>query len=189
MSFSLKRTWLIALAGAGVILGGCAGNVEKEKPVESATKINNDDYYEAYHEGRLYVFDDAATYLEFLEMGETPYRKVRIGEGPHGETVVFGLTSSDKKKSEGIASIDMYDGRLKAAEDFYGEIYKDGRIYVFSRWEDLQAVRTLGHPSYMYTDIGAGPNGETVVYVLNGSNKKQKPVKLMQRYRALRVQG
>lgn len=156
--------------GLSVLVSGCAGNSTKEEMAQ-----NNDDYYEVYHEGRLYVFDDAATYRSFLDVGETSYRKVRIGAGPNGETVVFGLTSHDKKKTDGIAGVDMYDGKLMAAEKFYGEIMNEGRIYVFNNWKELQAYKQTGEAAYRYTDIGAGPRGETVVYVLTKEEKKHRP--------------
>ena len=168
-----KRLIPAALLTAGVftLLGGCASTESKKE----MTAQNNDDYFEIAHEGRLYVFDDAKTYLSFLEVGETSYRKVRIGAGPNGETVVFGLTSKDKKKTSGIAGVDMYDGKLMGADKFYGEIMDEGRIYVFNDWQELQTYKQTGEAAYRYTDIGAGPNGETVVYVLTRKEKKRRP--------------
>lgn len=172
----------LAAVAAILLLSACAGNMAKGTAEPTA---NNDDYYEVEREGRLYVFDDAGTFREFLEVGETSFRKVRIGAGPKGETVVFGLSAADKKKSSGIASIDMFDGRLAGAADFYAELHRHGRIYVFDRWEDLQAVKRTGHPALMYTVIGGGPKGETIVCVLNEHNKKHKPLALIARFNAL----
>ena len=147
---------------------------------------NVDDYYEVEHEGRNYIFDDKKTYLSFLSVGETPYRLTRIGAGKNGETIVFGLTKEDKNKTSGIGSIMMYDNAIKgASEAFYAEIYRDGRIYVFDRWEDVQAFRSVGEAPYRYTDIGSGPGGKTVVYVLNKTNKKVRPDALIARFRAV----
>lgn len=177
---------LVLAAGLSVLMSGCASDgMNKEAPQDKAMSQNNDDYYEVYHEGRLYVFDDAATYLSFLDVGETAFRKVRIGAGPHGETVVFGLTGADKKKSEGIASIDMYDGKLVPADDFYGEVHMDGRIYVFYDWKELQAFKQTGEAAYRFTEIGAGPRAETVVYVLSKEKKKVRPVATIARFTAL----
>ena len=53
-------------------------------------------------------------------------------------------------------------------------------IYVFDNADDLTFVRKVGEAPYRFTEIGAGPNGETMVYVLNKSNKKQKPVALIE---------
>ena len=171
-----------AMAAALLTLQGCAQQKVKE---EVAQNLNNEDYYEVAHEGRLYVFDDAATYKSFLEVGETAYRKVRIAAGPHGETIVFGLTSADKKKDDGIASIDMYDGKLAGGDPFYGEVHHEGRIYVFDRWADLQSFKQVGEAPYRYTMIGEGPKGETVVIVLNKDNKKNHPESQIAAFKAM----
>ena len=168
------------LAGSlALTLAACASNeaVVKEH-------LNNDDLYEVHAEGRLYVFDDKGTYEEFLTVGETSFRQTFIGTGPHGETVVFGMTSKDKKKHfSKIAGYNLYHGVLPTAENFYGEMRLENRIYVFDRIEDMKAVRETGEASLRYTDIGSGPKGETVVYVLRGDNKKVKPVALIEEFK------
>jgi len=67
------------------------------------------------------MFYDYEGYQDFMAHGHTPYAKTRIGAGPNGETLVFSLTPADKKKRSGIPSIEMYDGTLAPAENFYGE--------------------------------------------------------------------
>ena len=147
---------------------------------------NVDDYYQVEHEGRTYIFDDKKTYLSFLATGETVFRLTRIGAGKNGETIVFGLTKKDKKKTSGIGSVMMYDNLVEgASEGFYAELYLEGRIYVFDNWSDVRAFRTVGEAPYRLTDIGAGPNGKTVVYVLNKSNKKVRPDTLIKRFKAV----
>ena len=164
-------------------LTACQSNSTKE--ASAKPQLNNDDYYEVHHEGRIYAFDDAGVYKSFLQVGETAYRKVRIGEGPHGETVVFGLHKKDKKKTDGIAVVDMYDGKLAGADKaFYAEIRSEGRIHVFNDWNDVKSFRQVGEAPYRYTDIGSGPKGETVVYVLNKGNKKKRPDALISRFQA-----
>lgn len=148
--------------------------------------LNNEDVYLVEHEGRLYVFDDEAVYKSFMLHGETAYRLVRIGEGPAGSTLVFGLRDEDKAKREGIAAVDMYDGRLAgAAEGFYAEVLHDGRFYVFSEWADLVNFQRTRIADLRYTEIGAGPGGRTVVYVLNETNKKEKPIDLIARFKRI----
>ncbi|CAM3679832.1 hypothetical protein [Parendozoicomonas haliclonae] len=191
MRSTLKTLTLSALAVA--TLAGCQSMMDDQtakapaapKAKAVAAQINNDDLYEVAHEGRYYVFDDMAVYKDFIANGETPYRKVYIGEGPDNQTLVFGLTSKDKKKTSGIGSIDLYKGQQQAAEKFYGEMRnEDGRLYVFSTLADMEAVRQTGEAAYRFTQIGAGPNGETVVFVLNKTNKKKKPVALMAEFAA-----
>ena len=62
----------------------------------------------------------------------------------------------------------------------------DGRIYVFSSWADMVLTRESGEAALRFSDIGAGPNGETVIYVLNSSNKKQRPDALMAEFKQIR---
>lgn len=177
----IKVTALVA-GVALLVLQGCAQQGVKQA---DSKPLNNNDYYEVMHEGRLYVFDDAEVYKSFLVVGETSYRKVRIAAGPHGETIVFGLTGKDKKKSSGIASIDMYDGKLAGADNFYGEIHHEGRLYVFTEWADLMAFKSVYEAPYRYTMIGEGPKGETVVIVLNKGNKKKHPATQIASFKAM----
>lgn len=184
MKFLPVATSLMALT----LLTACGGEMTKKadaKPVAEAMAMNNQDLYEVHHEGRIYVFDDRTAYEEYLSVGETPFRKVHIGEGPKGETLVFGLTNADKKKTSGIASVDMYEGKLAGAEPFYGEMRVEGRIYVFGSLKEMNSARVVGEVPLRYTDIGAGPKGETVVYALNGSNKKVKPVAMIAEFKKM----
>ncbi|MDB4837947.1 hypothetical protein OAH87_05700 [Marinomonas sp.] len=184
LKFLPVATSLVALT----LLTACdTGTVKKEvvEPVTEAISLNNVDLYEVHHEGRIYIFDDRDVYEEFLTVGETSYRKVRIGEGPKGETIVFGLTNEDKKKASGIASVDMYDGNLKGADVFYGEMRVEGRIYVFGSLKEMANARLVGEVPLRYTDIGAGPEGETVVYALNSSNKKVKPEAMIELFKKM----
>ena len=174
----MKLISIVTSVFALTLLTACGTDAVKKDIVEPATEMaamNNNDLYEVHHEGRIYIFDDRGVYEDFLSVGETSYRKVRIGEGPKGETIVFGLTNEDKKKTSGIASVDMYDGTLKGADIFYGEMRIEGRIYVFGSLEEMNSARVVGEVPLRYTDIGSGPKGETVVYALNSSNKKVKP--------------
>jgi len=178
----------VVVTGAMIALTGCHTHQMKQEDTKSAAaaQVNNDDLYEVMHEGRYYVFDDYKTYQSFLTVGETSYRKVFIAGGPHGETLVYGLTGKDKKKTSGIASIDMFNGKLEAAEEFYGEMRgEDGRLYVFSTLEDMEDVRLVGEAPYRFTQIAAGPQGQTVVFVLNKSNKKKQPVDLIAKFKSM----
>lgn len=180
------KKMLIALLAAGV-MSGCSTVEEKPAPKAEAAAVqslNNEDLYVVYHDGRLNVFYDADLYMEFMQVGETAFRKTFIGAGPKGETLVYGLTKGDKKKTSGIPSIDMMEGRLAPAEEFYGEIIADGRINVFSDWTNFQAFLSHGEVPYRLTDIGAGPKGETVVYALTKDNKKKRPEGLIAKFKA-----
>ena len=158
------------------ILTGCATN----KTV--AASSSNMDIYEVHHDGRINVFYDKKLYKEFLQLGETSFRLTKIGAGPNGETIVYGLTKKDKKLKKPVPVIELYEGRLKQ-DNVYAEMHKHGRIYVFNSFKDMKTVRDFGHPNYMFTQIGAGPKGETIVYVLNKSNKKKRPDALIAEFK------
>lgn len=140
--------------------------------------------FESHDEGRINQFYDYKTFASYKAVGETAYRLTRIGAGPNGETVVFGLPKADKKKGANTPAAMLWDGKSEAGK-FYGEMYKNNRIYVFNDKADMDFVRKVGEPVYMFTEIGAGPKGETVVYVLNKKNKKHKPTDLMAEFKGM----
>lgn len=178
---ALAKALLITGAVAGMT--ACAQMDTAQKSVQEQMQQTKA-LYEVHHDdGRIYFFYDQSTYAHFLEHGETPYAFKRIASGPHGETLVFGLNSKDKSKLSGVPSVEMYDGELMP-EAFYGEMRVEGRIYVFSTLEDMTNVRTTGEAPYRFTQIGEGPNGETVVYVLNSGNKKKRPDALIAKFKA-----
>ena len=59
--------------------------------------------------------------------------------------------------------------------EMIGSSRKWGRIYVFDDYKTYASCNQVGETVCRLTRIGAGPKGETMVYVLNKSNKKQKP--------------
>lgn len=169
-----KQINRLLLVLAAVSMAACAAN--------TTTPEKADIVLEAHEEGRIHIFYDKETFAEFRQHGETAYRLTRIGAGPKGETIVFGLTGEDKKKRSGIPSVEIYEGKRQAA-NFYGEMHRHGRIYVFNNYPDMKAVRDTGHAAYFYTEIASGPKGETVIYVLNSDNKKNKPVDLIKAFK------
>lgn len=150
-----------------------------------AEKLNNGQLFEVHKDGRIYVFYDFASYKEFSTLGHTPFVFTKIGAGPKGETLVYSLTSDDKEKKEGIASVELMEGRLAPAEDFYAEMKMDGRTYVFSRFEDMAPVRKLGEAPLRHAKIGYGSQGESVIFVLNEENKEIHPEALISRFDSL----
>jgi hypothetical protein len=180
-----KNLFVIALLAG--LTTGCASTETKTSGSNASTQNvsmeDNSDFYEVHQDGRIYIFYDADTYKEFVALGETAYRKTYIGAGPNGETLVYGLAKADKKKTSGIPSIDMVEGRLEGSkEGFYSEIRTDGRIYVFDDWDEVVSFRKTGEAAYRLTQIGAGPSGETVVFVLTKENKKKRPEALIKKF-------
>ncbi len=88
----------IAMMAAG-FLSACSTAPEKKADTTTeASQAVNDDLYIVMDE-RMNVFYDGDLYKKYMEHGETPYRRTFIGAGPNGETVVYGLTKDDKKKT------------------------------------------------------------------------------------------
>lgn len=183
-------TALLLLATVSACSSSQPKKAESINTASSKSEINKaesnktiKEIYEVHHDGRIHVFYDRKLYKEFLSLGETPFRLTRIGAGPNGETLVFGLTRKDKKMKSPVPAIELYEGKTKPDSEFYAEMVKHNRIYVFSDFEDMKPVRQFGHPNFFYTQIGSGPNGETVVYVLNKSNKKHRPDPLINKFK------
>lgn len=175
-----KLVTLFSAAIAATMLTACNATAEKKE-----VSMNNDDMYVVFHDGRYNVFDDAKVYRSFQQVGETTFRFTMIGAGPKGETVVLGLQKQDKKKPEQSGVKQMWEGKMKGAEDFYGEYHaEDGRLYVFSELADMKDTIAVGEAPYRYTMIGAGPKGQTVVLVLNKNNKKKHPAKLIEKFKS-----
>jgi hypothetical protein len=184
MIFKQLKISLLALVVL-FTLNACVQTTQTQP--EQAAQPNNveriTEIYEAHEDGRIYAFYDRALYKEFLQVGETPFRLTRIGTGPNGKTMVFGLTAADKKKGENTPAVKLYENKVKPADNFYAEMTQHGRIYVFDKFADMDAVRQFGHPTFFYTEIGSGPSGETVVYVLNKGNNKHKPEALIAEFK------
>jgi hypothetical protein len=176
---------------ASVVLfsAGCAvSNSSKNAPSQTSAPPAAApvmEIYEVHHDGRINVFYDRDLYKEFLSVGETPFRLTRIGAGPNGETLVFGLTKKDKGNPDNIDVIKVYDNSMPAPAEIYAEMQRNGRIYVFDNFDDMKPVREFGNPNLFYTEIGAGPNRETVVYVLNEKTKKNRPDALIAKFKSM----
>lgn len=186
--YIMKRiATVIALLATVLMVTACAGTETKPASVNPAMEKDAGtvaEIYEVYEDGRIHVFYDQKLYKEFLSVGETAFRLTRIGSGPNGETMVFGLTRDDKKKGANTPAVKLYENKAVPADTFYGEARRHGRIYVFSNFEDMAPVRQFGHPNFFYMEVGAGPRGETVVYVLNKMTKKKKPVELIAAFKS-----
>lgn len=196
MNFALPKTFAaLAISGTVLLASGCSNLMSTAADAPAARSMTSDvaaqdamaqqSLYEVHHEGRIYLFDNIELYHDFQQTGHTAYMKTFIGAGPKGQTLVFGLTGEQKKLMSGIPHVDLYFGTVEASGKFYGEMAAEGRIFVFSSLADMNSTRSTGEAALRFSDIGAGPNGETVIYVLNSENKKQRPEALMAQFKAL----
>jgi hypothetical protein len=195
----LQRKSVVALSAlfALGVLGGCASNqasapaakVETTPAVaKTEAPAQKQTYFLVYHEnGRIYAMTDSKIYMNFLNTDEVPLTRTRIGAGPDGETVIFGITKADSKDlTKPTVAEDVFDGRAKVVGDFYGEVLRNGRFHVFGSWKDFQDYLAHKEITFTYTEIGTGPKGETVIYALNSVTKKQgRPVALVEQFGAL----
>lgn len=190
-----SRVTLAAVALLGLGLTGCAtteqgatkgdAKTETVKAAAPETKaLLPQQYFEAHKDGRIWVFGDAKLYQTAVAGKEVPLAMTRIGAGPKRETVVFGLTKDESKKVTSLPQVALFEGKQEgAAEGFFGEVYKDGRHYVFDSWNELKAFRQAGEAPYVFTYVGAGPQRATVAYVRSKAQSKTVPTELIAKFR------
>lgn len=195
----LRTTILIAATTLAGMIGGCAthgqdARSEAAKPVAAAEVkvepkvemkvVPEQNLFLTFHEnGRLYVLGDPKLQQIFSATGEVALARTRIGEGPDGRTLVFGMNKDDAERGGATAAEMMYDGKLAPTGPFYGEVAKEGRFYVFGEWKDMAAYLKYGEVPLTYTEIGGGPKGETVIYPLNKETAGQgTPVAVVERF-------
>lgn len=176
---NLYKAASIALLVAG--LGACA----MQPPVASKEVTpNNDDWYLVRTDETLYLFDDANVYRDYLVTGKTTYTKDVGEKDKFGQNVVLVVRAEDKDKdAKKIASYQFYKQSLPPAAGFYGEIRKDGVIYVAQRYGDMIDMNGLGEPIFRHTEIASGPNGERVVYLMQ--KEESKPVALITKFQKI----
>lgn len=138
--------------------------------------------------GRVHAFGDLKNYQDFLNHGEVTLTRTKIGEGPGGATLVFGITGDDVKGNRPSLGEKAMSGQFGGAPEFYGEVLKGNRFYVFGDLKDMKDFLAFGEVPYSFTEIGSGPKGETLVYVMNkDSVKGGKPMNRVERFKSLRV--
>lgn len=198
MKHTLQLATLAAGAAILLALAGCATDMKQPATTAAATPAASSmkaataqasEFYAVLPEdGRIYAFGDTKNYMSYLSHSEVPLTRTRIGAGPGGKTVVFGITADDVKKNGPSLAEQIMDGKLEAAPNFHGEAFKNGRFYVFNNLKDMMAFTAYGEVPYSFTDIGAGPKGETLVWVMNkDSYAKGRPMSTIERFRSLRA--
>ena len=188
-----------ALVAIAALAGGCASAdtkatesapapVSAPAPTTASESLPVELYAVLPESGRVYAFGDTKNYFDFLAHGEVVLTRTQIGAGPGGRTLVFGITKDDVKSNQPSRGEQILDGSLPAAGGFYGEAYKNGRFYLFGDLKDMNDFMAFGEVPYSYTDIGVGPEGETLVSVMNKESYKMgKPTDRVERFEALRL--
>ncbi|MDP3083127.1 MAG: hypothetical protein Q8N44_05480 [Rubrivivax sp.] len=138
--------------------------------------------------GRIHAFGDTRNYADFLAHGEVALTRTAVGAGPGGKTIVYGITADDVKSNQPSRAEQTLAASAAAPAAFYGEAFRDGRFFLFGNLKDMSDFMAFGEVPYSYTDVGAGPQGETLVYVMNkDSHAKGKPQDRTERFKSLRV--
>lgn len=170
--------------------GRQGADAEKLDAKRSAELYNNGEYFEIHKDKRIYAFSSAQAVEQWRQTDEIPLVVTRIGSGPNGETVKMQLTRAEGKAMETTvgykgAAQKMFEGELTGIEvGFYGEVAKENRIWVFENGKDLHEFQKSGEVACGITQIGAGPEGKTVVFVQNcKAAAKAKPEEVMARFR------
>ncbi len=185
----LRITMLLVAMGMAGAMGGCATQTTgtgAPAPAAAEKKLAHElNLFMTFHEnGRVYVLGDAKLQEIFIKTDEVALTRTRIGEGPGGSTIIFGMNKDDAKRGGPTDAEKLYDGKLEPAGPFYGEVYKNGRYYIFVEWKDMSDYLKHGEVALTYTEIGTGPKGETVIYALNKVSAKQgKPVAAIERFK------
>ena len=189
----LAVTSLLALG----VMSGCAtqsntAQAPEGKPAATTTAAAQpatapaQHYFLVFHEnGRIYPIADAKNYLAFLDVDELIYTRTRIGSGPAGETIVFGIEKAESKDlAKPSVAEQLYDGKMEVSGPFYGEVMKDGRLHVFGTWQDFKDYLVNKEITYTFTEVGSGPRGETVIYAMNKETSKAgRPVALIESFK------
>ena len=182
---------LVAFSGCATSQNATAPKAEAKPAVVASAPVMapTQHYFLVFHENeRIYPIADVKNYLAFMEVDELIYTRTRVGEGPNGETLVFGIEKSESKDLSKRSKAEMiYDGKLEPVDPFYAEVVKDGRYHVFGNAKDFKDYLVNKEITYTFTEVGTGPKGETVIYAMNKATSKQgRPVKLIEAFHALR---
>lgn len=169
----------VSIALLAAAMAACSAHAPA--PAAKAASLNNEDWYQVRTEEKLYLFDDAKVYRDFLVSGKAPYLKDLQQQDKFGQTIVLALRAEDQGKAlNQIAAYQFLNRSLPPASSFYGEIRQEGIIYVGQRYGDMVDVNNLGEPIFRHTEVASGPNGERVVYLLQKEEKK--PEKLIKQF-------
>ncbi|MDO8312379.1 MAG: hypothetical protein Q7T25_10595, partial [Sideroxyarcus sp.] len=139
----LRITSLIVAMGFVGVISGCAtqgANSGEAMPAAAAEKkdVAEQHLFMTFHENeRVYVLGDPKLQQVFMQTDEVALTRTRIGEGPDGRTLIFGMNKDDAKRGGPTDAEMMYDGKQEPTGPFYGEVIKDGRYYVFVEWKDM----------------------------------------------------
>ena len=191
----MKQILQIPVLGLGLLLTSCQSNSNDqasvpqelhEKPVLKANKTPNlSEVMNSHintngpklikesgaikfwdHQDRIYVTGSEKMAISFYKHGHLPYTKTILGAGPNDETVIFEVVKDNDRALENMMSIyAQTPWKVKDNHDFH--VYKLGERFYVTGDATASKFEKHGHLPYTKTILGAGPNGETVVFEVN----------------------
>ncbi|MFT5780682.1 MAG: hypothetical protein ACI9EB_000035 [Pseudomonas sp.] len=182
MKPSVFKPLSIALLAAAMAATSMTTLASADKAADAAQ--NNQDWYQVWTADQAVIFDDHDVYMEYLKTGTAPVLKKLDSKDYAGRSVVLGLRADQASVDvNSLAAKRFLDINLPPASDFYGEVRQDNKIFVFRRYGDMIDTMKLGSPIFSYVELGAGPKGERVVFVL--AKEEGKPEALISKFHSL----
>ena len=140
--------------------------VERGPEVELLFADEESGYYEFAHDGRIYVAGSKESAGDFTRDGHLPYVRTVLGAGPQGETVIFEIDSDDEDLDHRLEN--QFASRVRVVSEDpaggYWEFLKDGRFYIVGSEASAEKFTKSAHLPLTKTILGAGPQGQTVVF-------------------------
>jgi len=167
----MKKLVYLMLA-VTLFAAGCTGSTAKEETVTKQIMAKDGNFFVWQHLGRHYVLGSEESNRKFAQSPNMPYARTILGAGPNGETVAFEIKKKDDAYTERL--IETYNHTpflIERKEDNYFVYKYNGRIFVLSDAKTNDKFQTTPHLPLTKTILGAGPQGETVIFEFN----KKKP--------------
>lgn len=153
---------------AVMFITGCSGMSAQEEPATRQILSKDGNFFVWEHLDRHYVIGSEASNAKFKKSPHLPYAKTILGAGPSGETVVYEINKKDGAYAERL--MDTYEKTpflVESKGDNYFVYKVHGRYYVVGNEATRDKLVKNGHIPYAKTILGAGPNGETVVFEID----------------------
>ncbi len=168
----MKKIVFLCLV-AVMFIAGCSGMSAKEESVTKQILSKDGNFFVWQHLGRHYVLGSEMSNAKFAKSPNMPYARTILGAGPNGETVAFEIVKKDDAYTERLIETYNHTPFLLASKGDNYFVYKyNGRIYVIGSAKTNQKFQANPHLPLTKTLLGAGPNGETVIFEFDKNDPK-----------------
>ncbi len=177
----MKKFVFLMLAVA-LFTAGCSATTAKQDNATQQIVAKDGNFFVWQHMNRHYVLGSEESNSKFAKSPNMPYARTVLGAGPNGETVVYEIKKKDDAYTERL--IETYNHTpfmIDSKGDNYFVHKYAGRIYVLSDAKTNEKFQTTPHLPLTKTVLGAGPQGETVIFEFN-KNKPEETDRLIKTY-------